>query len=1524
MRKLKTVLVILFSLMMSLCLFACTPKEPEDPNKDPETPSETEGKVTSVRFQSDTATVTLTDAEVAAAADDAARAALVQEAAGDLNVQVTVSGESRVQVVKGDVLTYDFSKVDWDAVGNYLASAKLMSTDKFDCGEEGVALTNSLNIRIDHAFGEPDETGTASCQCGAAKTVFELGEGEYESVIVGSKGNFHGGTANDTSKGDLELLMPFGTVDQGDYKTVVNTMTAGTIRKGMTVTLYGTAQNYNLPDASVWYYPNIGIALRDFDASTSLFKSSPNYQGGMSVIVRADGWVLMDGIGDNGVSRYGTRMLAGLVGGGDNTYNYSSNGSNTNLPAAWGDFDPLNPPADTSTWGDWAASSVGTALSTGTFTDAQEISLSYTFRNDNIIELVYTVYNGSDGAAGDTLTARIKIPDEYADTSFDTIVHADYTEMRFDRMEVVEQQKLEEVVFTGLGDDAIKNYVAGQAFNLEDLEGNVKVKYANDDRQVDPESFSLQVKRGEEWVTLGETDRLLVTDKDFRIMVKSGSVTAYDEMTLGDGDFISSITENSVTEVYGSGESAALGNVGFGSDNGSPAKVVITPVGRAVAAPSDAGKGTGYIVLRVYGTDLGTPATSGIAEILEGANKDYFDVKVTTGGDVTSATITGAQDTEIVIDVSKVTAPIYSVQITDIAVEGYTGELTAIPANTGATVTVVYTVDSETYASAKVGVSTSNAMLVATDALEASGEFRGGVAYTSKVEEANGVTTLTLTLSYGPMEIGGDAYALVNFRTTENNLTYIYYGEPVAAEGSPVVEVGGNKGYFTVDGGKLCFVVVKATENIVETDLTIGDMIVNVNAGGKDLKFTEIGAKYENGLVVYNDEDVAAAGTINATFTFNGTLDSDNAYDVDNSFVIVQSIDIAKLGITDTADFYFEYGVTQDEMNALHVTKDGIVPVTIDSALETIVEGGDCFTTSIQAKPLKGADGNVVFYGGLVIVPAEHKWGADNAGVFTCTACGAVTKNDGTQWTLGAEMFEGVTEAGLTVTMNTSNVTGDWGAVALVSGQHNAIITLPNLDPYNIETEGLTDAEKAIADTLTGTNFFPGAEDLFNGGVWNSFVNTTATPSNYATIVVEPGEDGGISYYLNGVLVVKYAYGRVNNTGGDKTGTAGDYVELFLMLVERTGLIVAKGGITAADAVVYSEALDATQIATLYANNSEEGYYPVHVHSYETDIESENYDFCACGAVNPEHSVHAPVLEDDPATEDYNETYICRVCGEPMPDHVHSYDEETEECIYCGAVNPNHNHVYEDDPESEQYGYCECGQFDPNHGTENGTAHIFVDAFCTACGAYDTTHTHTFVDGVCVCGGREISVAVGDVTYEGEVSYTAIQNNDTDPAWWNGSTSSVALADNTAVVFTWENTRDKNYYDYAVEVVYNLGGKVGDQADGQYIDFDQGSQWVAEWVSATAPTLSGTTTGTQAAAGAENAGYGTYVATVVRVGTTVVCTVEFTANGSDTVTWTRTATVTGCPAEGSPIVQISGNPVFLDNIHAYTGTVAAE
>ena len=147
MRKLKAGLVLLFSIMMSLCLFACTPAE-ENPNPD-DSSGET-GKVLSARFQSDTATITLTDEQ---AKDEATRNAAIEKSAATLNVQVTIEGESRVQIVKGDELVYNTEGVDWTTVGVYTATATLETMEGYDCGE-GVVLSNKVSIRIDHAFGE--------------------------------------------------------------------------------------------------------------------------------------------------------------------------------------------------------------------------------------------------------------------------------------------------------------------------------------------------------------------------------------------------------------------------------------------------------------------------------------------------------------------------------------------------------------------------------------------------------------------------------------------------------------------------------------------------------------------------------------------------------------------------------------------------------------------------------------------------------------------------------------------------------------------------------------------------------------------------------------------------------------------------------------------------------------------------------------------------------------------------------------------------------------------------------------------------------------------------------------------------------------------------------------------------------------------------------------------------------------------------------------------------------------------------
>ena len=1320
MRKLKAGLVLLFSILMSLCLFACTPTEDDGPS------TGTSNTVRSARFQSNTASVSITDVE---AQDESTRDEAFMSAVRTLNVQVTIEGRSDIEVVKGDVLTYDFSGVDWETVGAYTATATLTELEGFDCGD-GVALTNSLTINVTHGFGEVGEDGTATCPaCNAVMTVEELPEGQAEVVSIAG---FHAGpTLSSVGGGDLELLTPFGTVDQNGTATEVHTATAGLLRKGMTITLYGTVQHQLNADGTVtagtdfYDYPNLGIALRDFDVTTSPFAvSDERYIGGMSVIVRSDGWVLMNGIGDNGTSR-GTRLLAGLVGGSGDTLNYGSHtsASNTNLSSLPWAYDNTNRPADTSTWGDWAVYSSGTQANDTTYDEALDVSYQYTFRNDNVIEIIYTIYR--DGGATDVLSCYIKVPDEYANTSFDTIVHGEFVDMSFTKMEIIEQQKLDTITFTGLDDDAKVNYLAGEAINYADFDGKVKITYTGDSTQLDPDSYSIQVYRGESetpeedadnWVTLSDTVRLQAGDESFRIMVKSGSTTLYVYKELGDADFISSITANSVTEVYGIGNTAALGNVGFASDNAASPTVVIAPVGTAAALASDMAGGTGYVDLRVYGTFTGTPATSGIAQIL-GSGEGYFDVRVTTGGSTTTAAITGVQDTPIEIDVSGMTAPVYAVSY-EIAV-GDTS-YNYIPANTGASVTYTITVSDEIYTEARVGVSTAAPTLVAMNALEAEGSFRGGEAYTSSVSSAGGITTLTLTIEYPAMAVGGASSVMLNVNYDgANNLTTLYYGAPAAGEGVISLPNGGS-GYFTAANGNLYFIVVGNTNDLVASEIATGDILVNINGGaGATItpEIRNIGGSYnaDSAAIVFADTDVSGAGFVTGAVALNGTLE--NTYDYDYGYVITLTMPLATYGVTTTSDFYFEYGLSDDDMHPVHVViADGVATLsaaTLGTTAANIVEGGDCFTSRVDGYPVT-VDGVDVFYGNLTTTPAEHQWGSDLGGYFVCSECGAITKNNGTRWTITPDMLAGVTKTGLTVTMNTSGVTGDWGAAALVSGQHNAIITLPNLDPYNMVTEGMTEEEAAIAETLIPSNFFPGTTDFYNGGVWNAFVNTDATPSNFTTVVVEPGEEGGISYYLNGVLVVRYAYDRQCNSvvvDGETIqmeGTAGDYVELFLSLVERTGLIVANAGITAADAVVYPDALSATQVEALYGNNTVEGYYPVHVHSYETDTTADDYDYCACGQVNPAHGTEGGTAHvadvDDPETEDYREDYLCKVCGEAMPNHEHDYVDEI--CIYCGEVDPNHAvHTYVN-------GICACG---------TACAHQFTDGVCASCGATITT-----------------------------------------------------------------------------------------------------------------------------------------------------------------------------------------------------------
>ena len=298
MKKLKAGLLLLFSMLLSLCLFACTPADPGDDGDEPGT---TTGQVTRAAFVDDDNVITLTDAETA---DEATRTEAFNDAVSELALNLTMSDGSRTRIT-GDQCDYDFANVTWGTWGTYYAT--VTPKTQGDVNNAGnVTATLPLEIHIEHAFGEADEdTGEATCShCQATQTTSSL-----ESGVEGvSYGAFHDETSfeNITSGdgyGDLSQIAEFGNAVQGEYETKVYSMTAGRLRKGMSITVTGTALVKNLKNLSEteqnrqWYFPNIGIALREFDASTSPINPDSQYDGGMSVIV-PDRTMTMEAIAD--------------------------------------------------------------------------------------------------------------------------------------------------------------------------------------------------------------------------------------------------------------------------------------------------------------------------------------------------------------------------------------------------------------------------------------------------------------------------------------------------------------------------------------------------------------------------------------------------------------------------------------------------------------------------------------------------------------------------------------------------------------------------------------------------------------------------------------------------------------------------------------------------------------------------------------------------------------------------------------------------------------------------------------------------------------------------------------------------------------------------------------------------------------------------------------------------------------------------------------------------------------------------
>lgn len=185
------------------------------------------------------------------------------------------------------------------------------------------------------------------------------------------------------------------------------------------------------------------------------------------------------------------------------------------------------------------------------------------------------------------------------------------------------------------------------------------------------------------------------------------------------------------------------------------------------------------------------------------------------------------------------------------------------------------------------------------------------------------------------------------------------------------------------------------------------------------------------------------------------------------------------------------------------------------------------------------------------------------------------------------------------------------------------------------------------------------------------------------------------------------------------------------------------------------------------------------------------------------------------------------------------------------------------------------------------------------------------------------TVNSGDVSYTGSLSKQDITNNDTNPAWNNGSTAPIELEGDFAAILTWENTRDVGFFDFFLEAYFNPDG-IG-QGGGQFIDLSADGAWAAEWVEVSAPAV-GTVDGDAWKAVDQDAndtyaGAGTYTATVYRIDTSISMSVtQVRLDGS---VRTRSVTFTNCPTT-KMYLQIAGNPYFLDSIVGLSGTISAQ
>lgn len=1440
MKKLKFGLILAFSMTLALGLTACS-------NAD-------EYTIERIRYSGD-ASITLTDAETS---EEESALEAFNEKVAETRLRVYADGSLMRNIISGADCEYDTSSVVWGEVGSYSVTV----TPKENNAN---ALTTTLTVTIEHQFGDPDPaTGVARCtHCGKVES-----NTTFATPVTVNYGAFHGGYTSDSTQDPDGLVKPFGTVAGSTGGNVeVGTYSVGKLRKGMTLSVTGTAQSVGTGEDS-WYYPILGIAMREFDPATvGSPYSTAEYASGASVLVRNDGWVLLNGIGDP------NRLLAGFAGGSGETYNYSSVTGGSTAPA---NYQAGTVPTSTAAedWPAWYVYSSGTQLYKEDYAEAQDVTFTWQFREDNVI----VVTNRND-TTGTSLVSYIRVPDSMGDYTFDTVLHGEFVNMAFTSITAVQSDLLSSVT-AQLTTDAKRTYVEGETLDLDELSVRIAFESAPEAYEFTTD-YTLQAYIGsattaeaaqadiapESWTEVTADTPLSSAWQFFRVRSSVGGLSRYSYLNVGYSNFLSEIAPNSVEAVTSSRitlngfayqnqieNMLAYGELVYGAgtsaENGTTVAVAPTGVPDAIPANANAGEGyTHFMAFRLFAKDgakFGTPSANPANVTVRRADDGSFvDVLVFLNAEIVAQNnivITGMQTTPVRVDLTGVTIPSVSSAITDgVDAQG------AVPVNFGGEVTVEYTIPGLTVdafnanrnavilgvgsATASMGMSGTNGF----NWTENSFENTSGVALgNSTVTMSGSVSALDngmkLTVTYHVPALPNlseqhPGYAAL--RMTYNGVTVtdtVYYGAPVERQGASgfILDIDGVRVWVNAVGATVYYAVVGSGDNVVDSSVDVPSFVINTNAGANTPATMYAYLNVGTGLGMADGEVscLDAASEKNAAFT--GSLrvlgTANDAKDYDRGWLVTGAVNAGSYGVTlgtgNGAQTVYYFEVVANGVSHLYKVTYTAQKINFDE--------------NNQLLGIEPARTEVAEY-----TPAETA--KTSVAGHECEAFGVTARavENGAFWydvSVATHEWEAVDDSHVLFACKTC------GAVLNSTGV-SVRGTGDNVPDNGTEVDETLLGDKLAESGMSVSFFLNSASSDWDNVVLATVAGNIQITMPNLQVNVKTTKPASVDQELWDA-----AAGGDNNmlpAANAEMAEGAAWDTLILSSNSYVTVVVKPGENRETDGVLYYvngellyhyaartrvSGFTVAQFTELFLRCAQESGVYVNGAKYAggtlstTDMLVESRALTAEQVVT-RYNNYLAENGDYPHNHTWGADDHCTECKYLNPDHTHIYENGVCTVRDCGMVDPHHEHVYSAVLDNT-YDHCTiCGEINPLHAKTGlgGQKHVYDETLhCYACGSLDPHHTsHDLSTGFCVCGetcAHENVSKVGDkCTVCGKtLTETEKTLNEAELAkangGWNGNSLEYSISRHTTFTATGVFASNSNTADWSGNVVRILNG----------------------------------------------------------------------------------------------------------------------